>query len=454
MRALGLSAVRLARHARQSRRSQTRAPNTTIDGPGQVTELPFGKAQVERIVADLNAIAEYRDPTEPGWTRRALGEPYGESRHWVRSRMKAAGLEVSVDGAGNILGRLPGQGGRSAALVTGSHTDSVVGGGRYDGICGVLGAIEAVRCIHESGVRLDHDLVVVDFFGEETNDYGFGCLGSRAAAEGLSPDILNSSAPDGGLLAERLNANGIVPGQLVDPLWKPGSVAAFIELHVEQGPTLAERGLPIGVVTAITGIERLVARFAGRADHAGTRRMQDRRDAMVAAARSVLAVERVGCEAPVQGVATTTRVDNPNPSPNVVPARIIMQSEIRSVDASWLVGARGRISEEILHAAQAGGVEVEVDWSTDNRVVPADLLVQEAIAAGLDRRGIPWMPIPSGATHDAVHMAALAPAGMIFIPSQNDGISHSPDELTEPADIAMGVDVLVDSLIRLDSRLA
>jgi N-carbamoyl-L-amino-acid hydrolase len=410
-------------------------------------------AQLDRLTADLHSLAEFVDPSMPGWTRRALAEPYRESRSWVAALMKSAGLEVSRDKAGNILGRLPGQGSRAGALVTGSHTDSVVGGGRFDGICGVLGAIEAARCLRESGVQLVHDLLVVDFFGEETNDFGFGCLGSRAAAEGIPESLLNRRDPDDVPLHERLVAEGIDPGEIGTPVWEPGRVKAFIELHVEQGPTLAEQNLPIGVVTAVAGIERLIVQFLGRADHAGTRAMTDRRDAMVAAAQAVLAIQRIGCEAPVHGVATTTKVENDNPSPNVVASRVTMQSELRSIDASWLHGARRRVSAQILEAAQECGVDVEFDWATDNDVVPTDLVVQDTTAGVLDGLGIPWTPIPSGATHDAVHMAAIAPTGMIFIPSRNGGISHSPDEWTDAQDIATGVDALAAALVALDRKV-
>ena len=411
-------------------------------------------ADAERLDADIQALAQFTDTSLPGWTRRALTEPYSESRRWTVQLMRAAGLEVVRDRAGNILGRLRGEQGLPGALVTGSHTDSVVGGGRFDGICGVVGAVEAVRCLQESGARLAHDLVVVDFFGEETNDYGFGCLGSRAAARGLDADFLDRRDQAGVALHERLVACGTDPGDLRGPVWRRGEVEAFVELHVEQGPTLADQAVPVGVVTAVAGIERLLARFLGRPDHAGTRAMADRRDAMVAAARAVLAVQRTGCDAPVHGVATTTRVESDNPSPNVVASNVTMQSELRSVDAAWLHGARRRVTEQLLEAAQQSGVEVELDWSTDNGVVDTDGLVQDATAEALDQLGIPWTPIPSGATHDSVHMADIAPSGMIFIPSRNGGVSHSPEEWTDAADIATGVDALAATLIALDRRVA
>jgi len=415
--------------------------------------VTLAPAEADRITGDLTALAEYADPGLPGWSRRALGEPYRESRPWVERLMREAGLEVSRDAAGNLRGRLPGRRPGAGALVTGSHTDSVVGGGRFDGVVGVLGAIEAVRVLRESGVRLEHDLVVVDFYGEETNDYGFGCLGSRAATEGLEAELLDRVDDDGVPLHARLTAHDIDPAGLLAPAWRPGEVAAFVELHVEQGPQLAEQGVPVGVVTAVTGIERLVATFHGRRDHAGTRAMTDRRDAMVAAARAVLAIQRVGCEAPVHGVATTTHLDNPNPSPNVVAAEVTMASELRSVDEVWLSGARRQIAEQVVAEAQAGGVDVELDWTTDNAVVRTDEVVQGAVSAVLDEAGVPWVAMPSGATHDAVHVARVAPAGMIFIPSRNGGVSHSPDELSDPADIALGVDTLAATLRRLDREV-
>ncbi|MCY1158224.1 MAG: Zn-dependent hydrolase [Citricoccus sp.] len=405
----------------------------------------------ERLDSGIADLAGFRDPDRPGWTREVFSESYRASRDWTMRRMQDAGLEVSVDHAGNIVGRMAGRSSSAPAIVTGSHTDTVDGGGRFDGIVGVLGGIEAARLLRASGATLDRDLLVVDFLGEESNPFGLSCLGSRSAAGELTPGDLDRQDYRGVRLGQAYRDFGLDPDRLTDVPWARRPLHAFVELHIEQGPTLQQRGLPLGVVTAITGIERVIATFTGSADHAGTRAMDDRRDAMVAAAEAVLAVRAEGCGAPTHGVATATRVDSESRSPNVVPSLVRMQSEIRSVDSTWLSGVRGRLSQEIAAKAGEHGVDVEFDWSTDNEIVHAAQSVQDVVASSADALGIPWMPIPSGATHDAVHMASLAPMGMIFIPSK-DGKSHCPEEWSETADIALGVDALVQTITTLDGR--
>lgn len=404
---------------------------------------------MERLDSGLAELAEFRDPSRPGWTREVFSEPYRASRDWTAKRMREAGLEVLVDNAGNLVGRLAGRDASAPGLVTGSHTDTVDGGGRFDGIVGVLGAIEAARQLQQTGKQLGRDLLVVDFLGEESNAYGLSCLGSRSAAQELKRDDLEREDYRGVRLGQAYADFGLDPDKLTDIPWARQRLHRFIELHIEQGPTLEKRGLPLGVVTAITGIERFIATFAGSADHAGTTSMDDRRDAMVAAAEAVLAVRSEGCGAPNHGVATSTRIESESRSPNVVPSLVRMYSEIRSVDETWLSGVKGRLTGEIITKAAELGVDVGWDWSTDNKVVKADTGVQGVAGSVADSLGIPWMPIPSGATHDAVHMASLAPMGMILIPSR-DGKSHCPEEWSDTADIAVGVSALAETIKELD----
>lgn len=406
----------------------------------------------ERLEQDLTALSSFRDPDHPGWTREVFSEPYRQSREWTADQMRAAGLEVYVDAAGNIIGQRAGKRPEAPAIVTGSHTDTVDGGGRFDGVVGVLGALEAVRQLTELDVQLNRDLLVVDFLGEESNDFGLSCLGSRALAGELTAADLHRTDRMGTTLGESFSEFGIDPSAAIGVEWaRQTPLHSYLELHIEQGPTLQQRHLPLGIVTAIAGIERLLATFIGSADHAGTRPMDDRQDAMVAAAEAVLAIRREGCGAPSHGVATTTRVEAGSHSPNVVPGLVRMMSEVRSVDAQWLSGTRRRLGEEIQTTAASYGVDVDFDWSTDNELVQANAGVQDIAASSAASIDLPWMPIPSGATHDAVHMAALAPMGMIFIPSHN-GKSHCPEEWTDYADIAVGVRALATSLINLDQH--
>lgn len=413
-------------------------------------DLSMLRPERERVSADLRELATYRDPDAPGWSRQLFSEPYRASREWIRRRMDAAGLDVHVDGAGNIVGRLPG---RTSAepLVTGSHTDTVRGGGRFDGTVGVLGGIEAARRLRETGRQLDHDLLVVDFLGEETNPYGFGCLGSRAATAEMSAEDLERTDDAGNRLGDAVTAFGLDTEGVLSTDWARQPLRGYLELHIEQGPALERQDVQIGVVTAIAGIERVLATFLGTADHAGTRPMGERHDALVAAARTVLAVENEGCGGPVDAVATSGRLEARPGSLNVVPDHAQVWAEFRSTDVEWLGGVRGRVAAEIARLSAESGVESFLNWVTDNPAIPTHRTVQDVTASAADQLGRSWIPVPSGATHDAAHLARLCPTGMIFVPSQ-EGRSHCPEEWTEVDDVCAGVHVLAASLLRLDQE--
>jgi len=414
------------------------------------TELGALAPDTERLATDLAGLAAYRDPDAPGWTREVFTDPYRGERDWVRDRMRHAGLEVGVDAAGNVIGRLPGAAPGAPPLVTGSHTDTVHGGGRFDGVVGVLGAIEVARRLRETGTRLVRDLYVIDFLGEEANTFGISCLGSRALAGVLTGEHLDRRDAEGRRMGEVLAKFGADPDGALRLAWRPGSVHAYLELHIEQGPVLERQGMPLGVVTAIAGIERLLVAFDGRADHAGTTPMTDRRDALAAAAQAVLTIERTACAAPVHAVSTTGRIESQPGAFNVVPDQARLWAELRSADAGWLGGVKRRLVEQIAAEAAARGVTAVTEWLTDQDPVPTTPSVQDRIGRTADELGIRWTPIPSGAGHDAAHMTPLGPLGMIFIPSRG-GRSHVPEEWTDLAQIAIGVHTLAATLVRLDA---
>lgn len=425
----------------------------TGTGEGGVSSLAQRLApDAGRIERDVMDLATVRDPGNPGWTRQVFSDPYRASREWVAAKMRESGLDVHRDGTGNIVGVLPGSRPAAPALVTGSHTDTVAGGGRFDGVVGVVGALEVVRQLRERDIRLARDLVVVDFLGEESNDFGLSCLGSRALAAELTSSDLDRVDGQGARLGDRYAAFGLDPSAVLAADWaRRMPLHCYVELHVEQGPVLERKGTPIGVVTAVAGINRLLATFHGRPDHAGTRPMDDRRDAMAAAAEAVLAIEREGCGAPVHGVATTTRLTAQPDSPNVVPGTVHLRAEMRSIDEHWLTTARRRLVDEIVGQARERGVDVDFEWTSDNDTVKTSDEIHDALAHAADANGLAWTPVPSGATHDAVHLARLCPMGMVFIPSRA-GRSHCPEEWSDFDDIAAGVQVLGSTLQALDQQ--
>jgi N-carbamoyl-L-amino-acid hydrolase len=404
-----------------------------------------------RIESDIVELSMLREPDQHGWTRQVFSEPYRSSRDLVAAKMRRCGLEVHTDPAGNIVGVLRGSSPGAPALITGSHTDTVTGGGRFDGIVGVMGALELVRQLRENDITLTRDLIVVDFLGEESNDWGLSCLGSRSLAGELTAADLERRDGQGQRLGDRYDTFGLDPSAAISARWLRNTpLHSYVELHVEQGPVLERHETQIGVVTAIAGIERVLAMFLGRPDHAGTRPMDDRRDAMVAAAHAVLAVQRIGCGAPLHGVATTTRLANGMASPNVVPGEVQMRAEFRSIDTEWLSLAKQQVVTDIVDEARSEGVDVEFDWTTDNEIVHSAPQIQDLAATSAEQSGLSWKAVPSGATHDAVHLARLCPMGMIFVPSRA-GRSHCPDEWTDFADIAAGVQVLSATITALDA---
>lgn len=415
-------------------------------------DLDLLAPDADRVAATIASLAgAFTESAEPGWTRRVFSEAYRSSREWTLALMRDAGLEARIDPAGNVVGVLPGRNRAARPLMTGSHTDTVHGGGRFDGIVGVIGAVEVARRLRESGQLLERDLVVVDFLGEEANPFGVSCVGSRSIAGLLDAEHLERVDEDGRRLGDVMAAFGLDPAAALAQAWAPGSLHGYVELHVEQGPVLQASGTSIGVVTAIAGIERLFARFTGRADHAGTMPMTMRHDALAAAAASVVAIEREGCGAPVHGVSTVGRFESGPGAFNVVPDEARVWAEMRSTEGEWLTGARRRVVDAIGAEASQRGVDLVVEWLNDQEPVRADPLVQDVIGTAADSLGLTWQAIPSGAGHDAAHLAHLGPMGMIFVPSIG-GRSHCPEELSETRDIAEGIHVLAATLAQMDAR--
>lgn len=400
----------------------------------------------DRLAGDIAELASLTEPDRPGWTRRALGDVYRAGREDVARRFREAGLETHLDAAGNVVGVLPGRDG-GPALVTGSHTDTVDGGGRFDGVVGVLGALAALECAARAGRRFSHDVWVIDFYGEEPNEFGLSCLGSRAVTGALSAADLARRDSSGRTLGDAMETAGLDPNGALAGRWHGSDLLAFVELHVEQGPRLETEGRAIGVVSSIAGIQRVVVTLSGRRDHAGTMPVERRHDAACAAAEVVLAVERIGRDG---GVATAGRIEVAPGSLNVVPERALVWVELRSVDDGWLERARTSLTTAARAAADARGVGCELRWLSAVAPTPMATSVSVEIEAAARGLGHQTLALPSGAGHDSAHLARLAPTGMVFVPSR-DGRSHCPEEWTDAAELAVGAQVLAESLLRLDT---
>lgn len=405
-------------------------------------------ASASRIDADLTALAAITEPGRP-WTRRAFSPRFDEGRRYLSGRFAAAGLAVSVDAGGNLLGRRQGSDDGRGTIMLGSHSDTVPDGGRFDGVAGVVVALEVARILADRGTVLRHDLAVADFLAEEVSIFGVSCIGSRAMAGVLPVDWLDRHS-GGRDLAQALRDVGGDPQHLGTAL--AGDLRAFLELHIEQGPVLEREGTNLGLVTAIVGITRVEITVAGRPDHAGTTPMGARADALVAASRIVQQVERQALLLAGQGRHFTATVGEFEIAPNaanVVPAHVRMLVDIRAESAgdmraflNWTDG---------LPAATGGDLAVNVRQISANDGVQMNVDLLETLAHSASALGISHRHIVSGAGHDAAFMARLCPSAMVFVPCLG-GRSHCPEEWAETSDLVLAAEVLADTVIALDRR--
>lgn len=412
---------------------------------------PLNAARLWARVEDLSRITQPELP----WTRRAFSDLFFQGRDWLSAQFEQAGLSVSLDAAGNLIGRREGRNPTAKAIITGSHCDTVMSGGRFDGIIGVLAGIEVAHTLQEQGIQLDHPFEVIDFLSEEPSDYGVSCVGSRGFAGLLDAGMLAERNQAGETLAEGIKRIGGAPEALDKPLHAAHSTAAFVELHIEQGPVLETNKLPIGIVTNIVGIRRFKVIVEGQPDHSGTTPMDIRRDALVGAARIIEAVNGLArryLESSHYVVATIGHmILTPNAS-NAVPGRVEMMLEVRSDAPPVLASFIDEVLSGIRPAVETLGLalsaaQVSHSLPTDCTPFMIDLIEQSA-----GDLGYASMRMPSGAGHDAVYMAKTGPMGMIFIPCLK-GRSHCPEEWIEPGQLLDGTRVLYQTILQLDRTL-
>ena len=406
----------------------------------------------ERIQRRIDELAALVDPASPPYTRRSFTDTYARGRAWLREELLTAGLDAHLDPAANLVGVRQGGDPDLAAIVIGSHIDTVVGGGRFDGIAGVVIALEIADVLADHGRTLRHPLHVVDFLAEEPSVYGVACVGSRAFAGLLTADHLNQRGPDGETLAEGMARMGAIVDTLRGPLAGATDVAAFLELHIEQGRRLERSRCVIGIVSGVVGIRRYRLTITGQANHAGTTAMADRRDALVAASRVITDVHDRARSHLAPLVATIGRIDVSPNSPNVIAGTATLILETRAPDEPAVEAFVAGALEAAERSVAGSGCQLQVSEISHQAPVPFDVRIQAAIAAAASRRGHPAEPLFSGAGHDAAQLTQLWPAGMLFVPSR-DGVSHHADEWTEPEHLVAGAETMLDAVLELDDEL-
>ncbi|MHB1612884.1 MAG: allantoate amidohydrolase [Actinomycetes bacterium] len=411
-------------------------------------------ADPARIGEHLSRFASLSEPG-PGVTRLAYTRLEREAHEVFATHMRSLGLRVWVDAAGNTLAERDGDTDRLAALGTGSHLDSVPHGGRFDGIAGVVAAMEVARLFVEQPVVMHHPVRFVSFAAEEGARFGQACTGSRLAA-GLCgiEDLTHKQDADGVSLAEAMRSVGIDPVRAASQAWDPGQWAAFLELHIEQGSVLQTQGEPIGVVDLVSGSTRLRLQVRGRASHTGGTPMHLRADALTGAAEIVLAAETLANDARHRGTRVTVGQLTVHPgSITTIPGDVEVYVDVRDVDSDRQRASAGEVVSRSRAICDRRGLSLDVDLLADASPVVLPIWLRQVVSGVCAHRGTRYRVMPSGASHDTQMINQIMPSGLIFVPSR-DGLSHVPSEWTSAAQIATGTDVLAESLLALDADLA
>lgn len=411
-----------------------------------VNTLAINGDRLMQMMTDVGAIGALPN----GGVRRLAFSPEDrQARQLVQSWMETAGMTVTIDAAANIIGRYEGRFPHAPALATGSHLDTVPNAGIYDGTYGVLAGVEVARTLYEQGIRPDHPIEVIVFADEERTMIGSKAMAGKAS---LEPNFYDH--PHYEPIEMGLSFIGGNWSQLPSARRDTDGLAAFVELHVEQGPVLEAADNPMGLVTGIVGQRRYLITIDGSASHAGTTPMPMRQDALVAASEIILAVNRIGNKSGDGYGDQVATVGAMKLSPNVantIPGRVEMTLDIRDLSNQRLDAMISELEAVMGAIATQTHTQISLKPQLRNEPVPVNSHIYNAIAQVCDQLQLPVQPLPSRASHDAQIIASITDMGMIFVPSQ-DGISHSETEYTTPEHCIQGANILLHTLLKLDQH--
>jgi len=402
-----------------------------------------------RLISEIEALASISDAEAPAVTRIVFTPTDLKARAWLNSRCEEAGLAVRHDPIGNTFARWTGSDRTLPPVGTGSHIDAIPNAGKYDGVVGVLGGLEAIRALQRSGFRPRHSVELLVFTSEEPTRFGVGCLGSRMLSGTLSADAARQFKDNEGASLNDIRERAGIRGDLEAVKLPSGYYSAFVELHIEQGPRLERQGIPLGVVTSIAAPASLRISIEGSGGHAGGVLMPDRRDALCAAAELILAIENAArTSGAIDTVATVGICEVFPGAVNSIPSRVRLSADIRDTDLK----RRDGLMRQIETASQAISAKRQVPINAEvlNTDAPADCAtaVVEALSESCEKYNFKFLPMVSRAYHDSLFMSRIAPTAMLFIPCRN-GYSHRPDEYASPEDITRGTLVLAETLAAL-----
>jgi ureidoglycolate amidohydrolase len=402
-----------------------------------------------RLAFEIDSLAEISDAEPPAVTRVVFTPTEIKARSWVKDRCKEAGLVIRDDAIGNTFARWPGSDPKAPAIGTGSHIDAIPNAGKYDGVVGVLGGLEAIRALRAAGFQPKHSIELLIFATEEPTRFGIGCLGSRLLSGAVSADAARKLTDQEGASVEAVRRQAGLAGELDQVRLPEGYYKAFVELHIEQGPLLERDRKQLGVVERIAAPASLRLTIEGSGGHAGGVLMPDRRDALCAAAELILAIEHSARgSGALDTVATVGMCDVFPGAVNSIPAKARLSVDIRDTDLQ----RRDKVLRSLEEAcrATAAGRQVAIHSELVNADAPAVCgpAIVAALTQACEKLGFSFLRMTSRAYHDSLFMSRIAPMAMLFIPCRN-GYSHRPDEYASPEDMANGVLVLAETLAML-----
>ncbi|MGA2097709.1 MAG: M20 family metallo-hydrolase [Candidatus Acidiferrum sp.] len=404
-----------------------------------------------RLFNEIEKLALISDAEPPAVTRVVFSPTDGKARVWFIGLCEQAGLAVRHDPVGNTFARWSGTEPDVPAVGTGSHIDAIPNAGKYDGVVGVLGGLEAIRALQRSGFRPKHSLELLLFTSEEPTRFGIGCLGSRLLSGSMPADAARKLVDKEGASLEEVRRNAGFAGALEEVKLSHGYLKAFVELHIEQGPLLERHRVPIGIVTSIAAPASFRFAVEGAGGHAGAMLMPERRDALCAASELILAIETAAkASGAVDTVATVGICDVFPGAVNSIPSRVRFTLDLRDTSLE-----RRDAVLRVIQAARediSAKRQVVIQEELVNADAPAQCATEitEALSRACTKHQLASIPMVSRAYHDSLFMSRIVPAGMLFIPCRH-GYSHRPDEYSSPEDIERGVLVLAETLAALAS---
>ena len=405
----------------------------------------------DRLLSEIEALGSISEAEPPVVTRIVFTPSDLKARAWMKSRCEEAGLALRQDAIGNTFARWKGSNPSAPAVGTGSHIDAIPNAGKYDGVVGVLGGLEAIRALQRSGFHPAHSIEVLIFTAEEPTRFGIGCLGSRMLAGTLSPDAARKLTDKAGAAVEEVRRKAGMLGELEQVKLPDGYYKAFVELHIEQGPLLERQKIPLGLVTQIAAPASFRITLEGAGGHAGGVLMLDRRDALCAAAELILAIETAARTTGYVDTVATVGICEVFPGAvNSIPSHVHLSVDIRDTDLQ----RRDAVIQSMEQASKliSGGRQVTIHTELLNADAPAASApeIVEALSESCRKHQLNFLPMVSRAYHDSLFMSRIAPVAMLFIPCRN-GYSHRPDEYASPEDIARGTLVLAETLAALST---